>query len=163
MNPRSNTPRTRQKARSQTSIKELPSPRLPTAYCPSRTGDSRTVPDWLMISTSLVPWRDELRAKHDESFKRVVSCPYRGRNRVPVEADPRIFRAALPRPQSALEAAAGHAVPTRRELSARRVNLVDRPVAPPARPYFSSGPCAKPPGWSPDKLRTVALGRSHRG
>jgi len=40
--------------------------------------------------------------------------------------------------------------------------LVDRPVAPPARPYFSSGPCAKPPGWSPDKLRIDALGRSHR-
>lgn len=31
------------------------------------------------------------------------------------------------------------------------------------RPYFSSGPCAKPPGWSPDKLDTSALGRSHRG
>jgi phosphoserine aminotransferase len=40
--------------------------------------------------------------------------------------------------------------------------LVDRPAAPPARPYFSSGPCAKPPGWSPDKLDTSALGRSHR-
>ena len=24
----------------------------------------------------------------------------------------------------------------------------------PARPYFSSGPCAKPPGWTPDKLDT---------
>jgi len=33
----------------------------------------------------------------------------------------------------------------------------------PARPYFSSGPCAKPPGWSPEKLRTDSLGRSHRG
>ena len=33
----------------------------------------------------------------------------------------------------------------------------------PDRPYFSSGPCAKPPGWSPDKLDTSALGRSHRG
>ncbi len=31
------------------------------------------------------------------------------------------------------------------------------------RPYFSSGPCAKPPGWSPDRLDTSALGRSHRG
>jgi len=40
---------------------------------------------------------------------------------------------------------------------------VNRPDALPARPYFSSGPCAKPPGWSPDKLETVALGRSHRG
>ena len=32
----------------------------------------------------------------------------------------------------------------------------------PARPYFSSGPCAKPPGWAPEKLDTRVLGRSHR-
>ncbi len=31
-----------------------------------------------------------------------------------------------------------------------------------ARPYFSSGPCAKPPGWSPEKLITGCMGRSHR-
>ena len=31
------------------------------------------------------------------------------------------------------------------------------------RPYFSSGPCAKPPGWTPQALDTSALGRSHRG
>jgi phosphoserine aminotransferase len=40
--------------------------------------------------------------------------------------------------------------------------LVDRPVAPPARPFFSSGPCAKPPGWAPQLLGTSTLGRSHR-
>ena len=33
----------------------------------------------------------------------------------------------------------------------------------PARPYFSSGPCAKPPGWTPDRLFLDDLGRSHRG
>ena len=33
----------------------------------------------------------------------------------------------------------------------------------PARPYFSSGPCAKPPGWNPGKLFVDDLGRSHRG
>ena len=37
-----------------------------------------------------------------------------------------------------------------------------RPADKPARPFFSSGPCAKPPGFSPDKLLTVSLGRSHR-
>jgi phosphoserine aminotransferase len=36
------------------------------------------------------------------------------------------------------------------------------PAAKPARPFFSSGPCAKPPGYSPEKLATECLGRSHR-
>ncbi|NCU10997.1 MAG: phosphoserine aminotransferase, partial [Sphingomonadaceae bacterium] len=36
------------------------------------------------------------------------------------------------------------------------------PQAKPARPFFSSGPCAKPPGYSLDKLATESLGRSHR-
>ena len=39
----------------------------------------------------------------------------------------------------------------------------DKPHQKPIRPNFSSGPCAKPPGWAPDKLDTSALGRSHRG
>ena len=38
-----------------------------------------------------------------------------------------------------------------------------RPTNRPARPYFSSGPCAKPPGWAPQSLDLSALGRSHRG
>ena len=37
-----------------------------------------------------------------------------------------------------------------------------KPQSLPARPYFSSGPCAKPPGWGADKLETDVLGRSHR-
>ena len=32
----------------------------------------------------------------------------------------------------------------------------------PERPYFSSGPCAKPPGWTASNLSTDSLGRSHR-
>ena len=40
--------------------------------------------------------------------------------------------------------------------------MVDRPAALPARPFFSSGPCAKPPGWSAERLATRSLGRSHR-
>ncbi|MFM7028346.1 MAG: phosphoserine transaminase [Chakrabartia sp.] len=37
-----------------------------------------------------------------------------------------------------------------------------KPLAKPARPFFSSGPCAKPPGWDASKLKTESLGRSHR-
>jgi phosphoserine aminotransferase len=39
---------------------------------------------------------------------------------------------------------------------------ITKPPRKPARPYFSSGPCAKPPGYSPQKLATESLGRSHR-
>jgi phosphoserine aminotransferase len=38
----------------------------------------------------------------------------------------------------------------------------EKPETRPARPHFSSGPCAKPPGWAPEKLATGSLGRSHR-
>jgi phosphoserine aminotransferase len=37
-----------------------------------------------------------------------------------------------------------------------------RPSLRPASPNFSSGPCAKRPGWSLDQLKDAALGRSHR-
>ena len=38
----------------------------------------------------------------------------------------------------------------------------ERPAVRPARPHFSSGPCAKPPGWAPEHLALGSLGRSHR-
>ena len=41
--------------------------------------------------------------------------------------------------------------------------MMTTPAARPRVPYFSSGPCAKPPGWQPHSLDTSALGRSHRG
>jgi phosphoserine aminotransferase len=39
---------------------------------------------------------------------------------------------------------------------------IAQPATKPARPFFSSGPCAKPPGWDASKLATGVLGRSHR-
>lgn len=38
----------------------------------------------------------------------------------------------------------------------------EKPPARPARPYFSSGPCVKHPGWTVEGLKDAALGRSHR-
>ena len=37
-----------------------------------------------------------------------------------------------------------------------------KPSVRPQRPHFSSGPCAKRPGWSLDALSGALLGRSHR-
>jgi phosphoserine aminotransferase len=38
----------------------------------------------------------------------------------------------------------------------------NEPAVRPARPFFSSGPCAKRPGWTPEALNRALLGRSHR-
>ncbi|MTW16712.1 phosphoserine transaminase [Rhodoplanes serenus] len=40
--------------------------------------------------------------------------------------------------------------------------MTDAPAARPRVPHFSSGPCAKRPGWSLDNLKNAPLGRSHR-
>ncbi len=37
-----------------------------------------------------------------------------------------------------------------------------KPATRPHVPHFSSGPCAKRPGWTPENLKDAALGRSHR-
>jgi phosphoserine aminotransferase len=37
-----------------------------------------------------------------------------------------------------------------------------KPVSRPSVPHFSSGPCAKRPGWTPENLKDAFLGRSHR-
>ncbi len=39
---------------------------------------------------------------------------------------------------------------------------IETPAVRPANVCFSSGPCAKRPGWTPDILKGAALGRSHR-
>ena len=42
------------------------------------------------------------------------------------------------------------------------MTTIPRPAVRPARPEFSSGPCAKRPGWTPEALKVAVLGRSHR-
>ncbi len=42
------------------------------------------------------------------------------------------------------------------------MNTLAKPAMRPARPEFSSGPCAKRPGWNPQNLQNAVLGRSHR-
>jgi phosphoserine aminotransferase len=37
-----------------------------------------------------------------------------------------------------------------------------KPASRPVVPHFSSGPCAKRPGWNPQNLKDAPLGRSHR-
>jgi len=37
-----------------------------------------------------------------------------------------------------------------------------KPAERPTRPHFSSGPCAKRPGWTPESLKSALVGRSHR-
>ncbi len=37
-----------------------------------------------------------------------------------------------------------------------------KPTIRPSNPCFSSGPCAKRPGWTPDALKGAFVGRSHR-
>jgi len=42
------------------------------------------------------------------------------------------------------------------------VNSTSKPLSRPANPNFSSGPCAKRPGWTPAVLEGCPTGRSHR-
>jgi len=39
---------------------------------------------------------------------------------------------------------------------------IAKPAVRPTVPHFSSGPCAKRPGWTPQALSGAVLGRSHR-
>jgi phosphoserine aminotransferase len=40
--------------------------------------------------------------------------------------------------------------------------MTTKPAGRPMRPHFSSGPCAKRPGWTPEALNQALIGRSHR-
>ena len=40
--------------------------------------------------------------------------------------------------------------------------MILKPEQKPSNPYFSSGPCAKRPGWNTGIYSKAILGRSHR-
>ena len=42
------------------------------------------------------------------------------------------------------------------------MNTPQKPALRPNNPRFSSGPCTKRPGWTPDALKGALLGRNHR-
>lgn len=42
------------------------------------------------------------------------------------------------------------------------MTAIEKPATRPACPHFSSGPCAKRPGWTPQALQQAFIGRSHR-
>jgi phosphoserine aminotransferase len=42
------------------------------------------------------------------------------------------------------------------------MNVLQKPAVRPNNPRFSSGPCTKRPGWTPDVLKDALLGRNHR-
>ena len=42
------------------------------------------------------------------------------------------------------------------------MTAIERPAVRPANPHFSSGPCAKRPGWNIKNLENALVGRSHR-
>src|SRR5580692_9559140 len=58
--------------------------------------------------------------------------------------------------------AAGHLSPTRGAHLKGWHMTTNAPAARPNNARFSSGPCAKRPGWTPEALKDAALGRSHR-
>src|SRR5262249_39127077 len=60
-----------------------------------------------------------------------------------------------------LASSTGHGPPTGRIYSGRN-RLMTKPSLRPRRPFFSSGPCAKRPGWSLEALTHACRGRSHR-
>src|SRR5947209_3243379 len=162
-------------------LKGAPQPLPIVRVAQLHAGRSDTAFGWLTNSTFSSDCRDESSGRRgeriDSAWVRSDSSKFNllciatcCRKESPRES----FARALRVPQLPLEAPPGHAVPTRRELSVRRVTLTEvvtagaelrpaKPATKPQRPYFSSGPCAKPPGWSADKLDTSTLGRSHRG
>ena len=63
---------------------------------------------------------------------------------------------------TSLYSTSGYPSPTGDSYSGRNRRHIMLPEKKPASPLFSSGPCAKRPGWKIENLKNAPLGRSHR-
>ena len=164
------------------SRKGAPQP-LPTrAVAPPHIGTGDTAFGWLTISTSIFIYRDESSDRCGELPESAASGWIRAKSsccaaqHAPVKRiAARIFRGALRAPHLPLEAPPGHAVPTRRVLSARRVEMTEvvtagadvRPAKPATKPrvlIFLPVPAPSRPAGartsSTPKCSAARIGRS---
>ena len=149
--------------------KGAPQPHTASGICPPPAWREETVPARLKNSTFSSGCRDEPSARCGElNLLSTVANEVAAESAVLAVQHGLNLRRALPWPQCPLEAPTGHAVPTPRVLSARRVELTDttaaaRCAAEACAPVFFFRSLRQAAGLdAPTNSAIESLGRSHR-